>query len=597
MEEKKLTGYPSIDKPWLKYYSEEAINAPLPECTVYENIASHNWGYPCDAAMIYFGRKITYRELFHNVDLAKRAFLKLGVKKGDKVILFTSSTPETVYAILALCRIGAVANMINPLFTEQQIIARINETGASIMIVLDQLYGKVEGIIRKTCVTTLIVVPVAGSMPFVTKGMASIKMKKNIRYGGTILRWDDFISMSSGMVDHPDAPYEVDRPLIMVYSSGTTGASKGIVLTNDGINATISHYQSPDFPYERGNKFLQMIPVWFSTGIVLSVLMPVCLGITVVLEPVFSKESFARNIRKYNPHMTLAATSLWIYAASCLELENTNLSKMKYPITGGEQVLPKVEEKINQFLNQHGCSTVLLKGYGMCELGSTVSTETPKVHKSGSTGFPISGVVVSAFDQETNQKLKYYERGEIRVLSHSRMKGYFQNPDATSKYFYADENGAMWGCTGDIGYVDEDGFVYILGRASDTYISSQHRKVYCFDIENIILKDPNVAQCEVVGIPFDGYEIPVAHIVLEDQPDDAMFEILKAVHTNCLTNLNADCVPCGYRICKAFPVKNNGKRDMEQIKQERSGFVIPDSDKLKDIQFLEKADCGEKQVL
>ena len=590
----KKTGYPSIDRPWLKYYSKESINAPLPKCTVYENIASHNLQHPNDVAMIYFGHKITYQELFHNIDLSKHAFLKLGVKKGDKVILFTSSTPETVYAILALCRIGAVANMINPLFTEQQVIDRINETSANLMIVLDQFYGKVTGIIQKTCVATLVIVPVAGSMPIMTRIAASISTKQDIPYSETVLRWDDFIAMSKGLTDNSDEIYEASRPLIMVYSSGTTGASKGIVLTNDGINATISHYQSPDFPYERGNTFLQMIPVWFSTGIVLSVLMPICLGITVILEPVFSKESFAQDIKKYKPNMTLAATSLWIYAASCPELEHTNLSKMVYPITGGEQVLPKVENTINQFLNRHGCQTVLLKGYGMCELGSTVSTETPTVHKHKTTGFPISGVVVSAFNQETNRELKYYERGEIRVLSPARMEGYFQNPDATNKYFYTDENGAKWGCTGDIGYIDEDGFVYVLGRAGDTYLSSQGRKVYCFDIENVILRNPDIAQCEVVGIPFDGYEIPVAHIVLENQSSDDVFEILKSVHKSCLANLDGDCVPCGYRICKGFPVKNNGKRDMEQIKQERSGFVLPDSDSLKDIHFPDKPSFGRE---
>lgn len=140
--EKKLTGYPSIDKPWLKYYSEEAINTSLPRCTVFENIYQYNYQYPKDIALEYYGRKISYKTLFNNVEVTKNALLAHGVSKDSKVILYTSAIPETVYTVLALCQIGAVANMINPLFTNEQVIDRINETDATLMIVLDQLYGR-----------------------------------------------------------------------------------------------------------------------------------------------------------------------------------------------------------------------------------------------------------------------------------------------------------------------------------------------------------------------------------------------------------------------------------------------------------------------
>ena len=111
-----MTGYPSIDKPWLKYYSEETINTPVPECTVYENIYQNNRNDLANIALEYFGNKITYGEMFEKVEVAKKALLANGVKKGDSVIMFTSATPELLYVLLALCRIGAVANMINPLF-------------------------------------------------------------------------------------------------------------------------------------------------------------------------------------------------------------------------------------------------------------------------------------------------------------------------------------------------------------------------------------------------------------------------------------------------------------------------------------------------
>jgi len=583
--ENKITGYPSIDKPWLKHYTEETINSPLPKCTLYEHIYKNNCDRLDAIAIEYFGNKITYRKLFENVEVVKRALLAQGVKKGEKVIMFTSSTPEMVYVTLALCRIGAVANMINPLFNAEQICDRINETDAKLMLVLDQLYDKVKGLITKTCVKKTVIISVCNEMPKVMGMIAGIKMNKKISYNKNVLSWKTFIKLGAQIADTNDAEYEQDRPLIMVYSSGTTGASKGIVLTNDGINATISHYLSPDFPFENGERFLQMIPVWFSTGIVLCVLMPICIRLTSILEPVFSKENFAKDLKKYKPDMTLATTSLWVYAAECDELKNCDLSRIRYPITGGEAVLPRVENTINIFLKSHGCKSVLLKGYGMCELGSTVSTDSSSIRKNGSTGFPIKGVTVAAFDIDTNKEMPYGEKGEIRVQSPARMKEYFKNPEATKEYFFTDDNGNVWGRTGDMGYVDEDGFVYILGRATDNYISEKGNKIYCFDIENVVLENENVAQCEVVGLPDDNFQVPVVHIILEAVCTLGEFEIISDIHNNCVSKLADDCIPRGYKICKSFPVKSSGKRDMELIKKDKDNFVVVKDGELTYISF------------
>lgn len=278
--------------------------------------------------------------------------------------------------------------------------------------------------------------------------------------------------------------------------------------------------------------------------------------------------------------MTIGATSLWTHAAQCDELKNCDLSGITYPGAGGEQILPRDEDAINAFLKQHGCRSVLLKGYGMCELGSTVSTDSSSIRKTGSTGYPIKGVIVSAFDIETNEEMQYGQRGEIRVQSPARMKEYFKNPKATDKYFYTDEQGNKWGCTGDIGYVDEDGFIYILGRASDKFTAQNGKEIYCFDIENVILENENIASCEVVGLHKDDYFVPVAHFVFADTCQLSSEEVILEVHENCKQKLDADCVPCGYKCRKTFPVKSSGKRDMEALKKERDGFILPIDDKI-----------------
>lgn len=320
---------------------------------------------------------------------------------------------------------------------------------------------------------------------------------------------------------------------------------------------------------------LQIVPIWFSTGIVLSVLMPLCVGITVVIEPVFSKENFAADLIKYRPNITLGATSLWLYTMKSRKLKYKDLSFLKYPITGGEQMLGRVETAVNAFLKKHGCRSPLIKGYGMCELGSTISTDDREHQKQDAAGFPITGVVVAAFDTETNQELPYNKHGELRVISPAHMKEYFKNPAATAEFFWADMEGRIWGRTGDIGYVDEDGFVHVLGRASDQFTAASGRKHYCFDIENVILQEPNVAQCEVVGLSQSSGEIPVAHLILEEDTKVDTMELLKKIHELCAHTLDEECVPYGYRICGEFPVKNTGKRDMGKLKTIREGFFVP----------------------
>jgi len=326
---------------------------------------------------------------------------------------------------------------------------------------------------------------------------------------------------------------------------------------------------------------LQIIPVWFSTGLVLCLFMPLCLGVAVIMEPVFGNDKFALDIRKYKPNMTVGSTSMWLHVIRNEKVKKMDWSFMSYPITGGEQVRTHIEKQINGFLHNHNCEAVLLKGYGMCELGSTVSADSLSQQKLGATGFPIAGVTVAAFDMKTNEEMRYNERGEIRVLTPCRMKEYYRNPEATEKFFYKTVDGNLWGCTGDIGYVDEDGFIFILGRASDTFTSKSGQKIYCFDIENVVLENENIAQCEVVGHDKGGFEVPAVHIILEETCTKSQKEIMEEVHRNCINRLPEECIPCGYKFCDAFPVKNNGKRDMEMIRQDREGFIIPEEKRRK----------------
>lgn len=214
----------------------------------------------------------------------------------------------------------------------------------------------------------------------------------------------------------------------------------------------------------------------------------------------------------------------------------------------------------------------------MCELGATVTFTSSGItaagprNKIGSTGIPLPLATVSAFDPDTGKELSYGQRGELQVSTPCCMKEYYQNPDATNAFFRVDEQGRKWGHTGDIGYLDEDGFVYILGRAVDYFIDSNKQKHYLFDIENVILQNPAVDICEVVVLKSDGIFLPVAHILLKKDFSGDRYQLLKTIHAHCQEQLPASAVPCAYKFRDSFAVKPSGKRDTEALTHERTDY-------------------------
>ena len=517
--------------------------------------------------------------MFQNIDKCAKSLKTIGIKRGDCVTLCTAGVPEAIYIVLACSRIGAIANFINPLFTKEQMIERINETEATWIFILDEMYRFIGDSLDKTCVDNVVIIPVTNSIPPVVAKILYFKSKartilKKKEFEKKYYSYNDFAQMGSSYNGELDEPYAEDTPAVMVYSSGTTGASKGILLTNDSINAIIQNYKRDTFYGKRTDTFLAMIPVWFSTGIVLSVIMPLAHGVCVIPEPLFSKESFAKDLMKYRPSLTLTATSLWLYVATAEETKNIDLSNMIYPSTGGEKISKKDEHMLNDFLKSHGCKVQLLKGYGMCELGSEVTGTTAAegyTAKIGSTGYPILNSIVSAFDIVTDEELPYGKHGEIRVCTPARMKGYYKNPKATEEFFKKDVQGRLWGCTGDIGYVDEDGEVFILGRATDHFKRENGEIIYLFDIEDIILQDDAVNQCKVVDTEYEGETVLVGHIVLKSK-EDSTEAVLKRIDRKLRATLPAYMIPKYYKIRESMPVHSNGKRDAGALKKDKDNL-------------------------
>ena len=559
-----LTGYPSIDKPWLKYYSEEAINTPLPECTVWENIYKCNKDHLTDTALLYFGKKISYGKLFSEIDKTAKALAFLGVKNGDNVAICMPAIPEAIYTILALNKLGANAGMLNPTFNEAQLTDRVNEMEAEVLIVVNELYATMQNVIPKTSIKHIVTCPAANSLG------AFVRLAKKVKPISGTLRWNVFIRQGRG-TSYQTASYEKQKPAIMVFSSGTTGASKGIQLTNDGINATGCEYEYGGFGFQRQDIFFAQIPIWFSTGISVTVLVPLIHGVTVILEPLYDFELFYQHILKYRPNFLVTATGLLDYLLN-KQPRSEAYQQFKYLVAGGEYVAPSAEQKYNQWLSDNHNPHGLHKGYGMCECGGTVTSTNESSNILGSAGIPLPHVTVAAFDLITGEEQRYGERGEIRVLTPCRMLGYYKKPVETAKYFHSDAHGNVWACTGDMGYVAEDGNVYVSGRINDSYVNSSGKTVYLFDIERAVLDIPQVRQCKAIAHEINGVMTHICHTALIGGANQA--ETLRMIKKHCAEKLDSTHQPELFRFYDdALPVAPSGKLDIRKMQENTDRLI------------------------
>lgn len=572
----KLSGYPTIDKPWMVNYNQNELGKKIPKRTVYQEVYNNNIAFPNDLALEFFGNKINYSTFFKNIDATSKAFQEYGIKKGDFVTICAAGVPETVYSFYALSKLGAVANMIAPHFEKKDLIARISDCESNTLIIMDEFYPELKEAIKNSRIKNIVILPTLNSsiLKFVSKTYKIDKYSNE-------LYWNQFIKNGKNREESQVVTYEKDLPLTMVYSSGTTGASKGILLSNDSFQNSIQSYPASGVDISRGQKFYQIIPPWYSTGLSTSIHLPLSYGTSVFMDPRFERDVFVKNIVKAKPNYCVAPTSMYEGFLDEKLVKNTDLSFFNYPFEGGEPLSDEVATKIEDVFKHHGSDAKLRVAYGQCECGAAITTQTQKAESTrGSVGIPLPGITIGAFDDNFNE-LPYYERGQILANTPCSMLGYYKNEKATKEYFHIDKNGIKWNCTGDIGYIDEKGNLFVQGRASD-YSIINGEKIYNFDIEKIIMELPEIKMCDVLEFDNNGIKELAVHIIfteelqkymetnkeyLEEQLHDIQLYIYERT-------ANKNMVPCRFKIRESFPYAKSGKRDVEKIKQEKDGFVI-----------------------
>ena len=566
MDEEKRTGYPSIDKPWLKYYSEEAINAPLPECTMYEYIWQNNKDHLDDIALIYFNKKITYRKMFEMIDKTANAFLSLGIKKQDTVTLLVLSQPETIYIVYALNKIGVNINFVNVLSSEKEIKNSIEETNSNCIVSLNIFSASLEKILNNSNIKCLIELNLANSLNQIYKCIIDKKTSAKVLKHKKKIPYNDFISKSKGIINKK-IDYNISH--IITHTGGTTGTPKGVILSNKAINGLVVEYKN-NLKWQRQEVYMDLVVPFVIYGLCVNIHMPLSLGMKTVLIPKADTNKIADFFYKYKPNHVISIPSYWQPLLSSKKMKNIDFSFLITAGAGGDGMTVDLENSLNRFFKTHNSNLVLLNGYGMTELCSTVSTCQYNARKQGSVGIPLPHNNISAFDTETMDEKKFGEQGEICVLSPFVMEEYLNKKNETNFILKKHSDGRFWLHTGDLGHVDADGFIFIDGRIKRiilTQMDDLGHKVFPAEIENILNKHPNVKSvCVVAKKHKEKHFVPVAFIILNECTNKN--KIVNELIDLCSRELPKYAQPYGFTFRDSLPLTPIGKVDYKALENE-----------------------------
>ncbi|MCM1440093.1 MAG: acyl--CoA ligase [Roseburia sp.] len=518
--EEKMTGYASIDKPWLKYYSDEAVSAPLPECTIYEYLWENNKEYFDSVALNYFGRRISFGELFDRIEKAAKAFTAIGIRQGDTVIMVTVTTPETIYALYGLNRIGAIANMVDPRTSVEGIKEYISEANAKYILTIEAAYSKIEKAVIGFAMQKIIVISPADSLFQPSKflfNVANYLKGTASKLSNICLRWNDFISNGDN-IQPKYAAYQRDTCCVIVHTGGTTGTPKGVMLSNDNLNAAAFQGIITGIDLKREHTWLNIMPPFIAYGIGNGLHLPLAMGMETILIPQFDPAKFADLLNKYKPNHMVGVPSHYNNIIHSDKMKNADLSYIIAPTVGGDSMRSELEKETNEFLAAHNCSYQVSKGYGMTEVCAAVSIcVSNECNEVGMAGIPFTHTIISIFDIESGEELTYGERGEICITGPNTMLGYYNNQVASAEIMKIHKDGKVWVHSGDIGYMTEKGFLYVVGRIKRMIIRHDGFKVFPTFIENVVTSHSAVSACCVVGIEDKNHgqgRLPIAYIVL-----------------------------------------------------------------------------------
>lgn len=564
--------YASQAKPWLKYYDQKFIDQTLPALSAFEYVCQRSKNHLNDTALEYYGRKFTYADLIVNVKKTAAALRGAGVKKGDIITVVSIMTPEVIALFYAADMMGATLNLVDPRYSVEGIREYIEEVDSHLLVCLNVVYERCRQAAKRTNVEKVIVLSPADSLPPVMAVGYKLTTPDKNKYASNVIRWKQFIKGGEGQSTAAE-PYDPDHACVVVHTGGTTGSPKGVMLTDDCFNGIALQFQAYPKLFHRGQKLMNVMPPFIAYGFACGIHLPLVLGFTVIIIPNLDPAKLGSLVLKHKPEHMFGVPTHYQQLASDPKLRDKDLSFIINYAAGGDSLSRGAEQTVNDFLAAHGARYPIAKGYGMTEVSSAATVAAGLDNKPGSVGIPMVNTVVAAFEPGTDQELPIGQRGELCISGPCLMKGYYNKPEETAILLRRHPDGRVWAHTGDMGYLDEDGFVFLDSRIKRMIIRHDGFKVFPSMIENVVSRHPAVHQCSVVGCADKDHtqgRLPFVYIVLKADTTAKKKQVIRELERMCAEELPEYVQPVAYKFISSMPMTPVGKVDYRQLEADIS---------------------------
>lgn len=491
-----------MNLPWLEHYGNVPHSLSYPEMTMEQLLGQACAAFPRNIAYDFMGTKSTFEKLSKDIETCARALLALGVKRGDKVTVCLPNTPHAIIIFYAINKIGAVANMIHPLSSKGEIQFYLNDSRSKFAVTMDMFYGKFSAVKEQTNLEKTVVCSMADYLPALKGALFELTKGRKIEKvpeSDETISWKRFWAGAEQCTAPSYPDYEPDRTAVILYSGGTTGVTKGIMLSDRNFNALgLQVISMADFTVD-GKKMLAVMPMFHGFGLGICIHAMLIHGATDILIPQFNAKTYADLIVKNRPNFIAGVPTLFETMLRNKRLQRTDLSCLEGVFVGGDSLSVELKRKFDAFLKEHNCKAQLREGYGTTEC-VTASCLTPKSeYREGSIGIPFADTLYQICEPGSQRSLGYGEEGEICISGPSVMLGYANQPEENAKTLQTHEDGRVWLHTGDLGLMDEEGFVYFRQRLKRMIITSGYN-VYPSAVENILDAHPAVLMSCVIGV-------------------------------------------------------------------------------------------------
>ena len=499
----------TVKTPWKDYLGDVPMHLEYFDGSMFEAVENVARKYPNAVAFDFMGKSTTYRSLVREIENCAKALKTIGVREGDKVTIAMPNCPQAIYMFYAVNLVGGIANMIHPLSAEKEIEFYLNESESVTAITLDQFYHKFERIRENTKVINIIIASVKDALSkpiragyMLTEGRKIAKIPED----APVITWKDFMRLSHSCFYKT---YKVKRtgsdPAVILYSGGTTGTTKGIVLTNLNFNALAAQIIATNPMFRPGDRMLSAMPLFHGFGLGVCIHSMLANGGRCILIPRFTAKSYAKQIVKYKCNFIAGVPTLYEALLRLPSMDGANLSSLKGVFSGGDSLSIELKKKFDKFLYDHNATVQVREGYGTTETVTACCLTPTHMFKEGSIGLPFPDTYIKIVEPGTDREVPYGTEGEILLAGPTVMKEYMKHPEETAQTLRTHADGLTWVYTGDLGVMDEQGFIYFRGRAKRMIISSGYN-VYPGQIENVLDAHDAVQMSCVIGVP-DAYKM------------------------------------------------------------------------------------------